>query len=586
MIRGFLEILGPQRGKMYAYLAWVTVYGVLHGVAMILLVPISVALFDGDFAAAGRWLAVLAAVVVVGAVAHYVQAAQAMRMALTAMRLLHHRLGDHMVTLPLGWFSREKVGQVSQIAVKGTMFVGTSGAHLLTPVVLNTNSAATVVVGLMFFDWRIGLVALAGGVLLVLFGRLASGLIASAEARTHDAATEVNTRVIEFARCQPVLRAFGRTGTDYEPLGAALDDQQRLGRRTLWASVAGLMLNGVAVQAVFSALIAFGAWIAVGGNVAPAVLVAILGLAARFASPLSELAEYGSAMRMAATELGRITSILATPALPETTTPQPASTPGRVQLDRVAFSYPGRDVLSDVSFVAEPGSMTALVGPSGSGKTTITRLISRFYDVDTGVVRVGGVDVRDQTAADLMSQLSLVFQDVYLFDDTLLANVRIGRPDASDEDVEDAARTAGLTSVVERLPDGWQTRVGEGGSALSGGERQRVSIARALLKNARIVLFDEATSALDPENEHHVAESIRALAQQSTVIVIAHKLSTVTAADNIVVLSDDGTVEDSGTHADLMAAGGQYADFWAQRVSATGWSMVTGVTIGKAATSG
>jgi len=573
MIRGFLEILGPHRGRMYAYLAWVTVYGILHGIAMILLVPISVALFDGDFGAAGRWLAVLAAVVVVGAVAHYVQAAQAMRMALTTMRLLHHRLGDHMVTLPLGWFSREKVGQVSQIAVKGTMFVGTSGAHLITPVVLNTTSAATVVVGLMFFDWRIGLVALAGGVLLVLFGRLASGLIASAETRTHDAATEVNTRVIEFARCQPVLRAFGRTGTDYEPLGTALTDQQRLGRRALWASVAGLMLNGVAVQAVFSALIAFGAWIAVGGNVQPAVLIAILGLAARFASPLSELAEYGSAMRMAATELGRITSILATAALPEPATPQPASTPGRVQLDHVAFSYPGRDVLSDVSFVAEPGSMTALVGPSGSGKTTITRLISRFYDVDAGVVRVGGVDVRDQTAADLMAQLSLVFQDVYLFDDTLLANVRIGRPDASADDVEDAARTAGLTSVVQRLPDGWQTRVGEGGSALSGGERQRVSIARALLKNARIVLFDEATSALDPENEHHVAASIRALAQQSTVIVIAHKLSTVTAADNIVVLSDDGTVEDSGTHADLMAAGGQYADFWAQRVSATGWSI-------------
>jgi ATP-binding cassette, subfamily B, bacterial IrtB/YbtQ len=166
-----------------------------------------------------------------------------------------------------------------------------------------------------------------------------------------------------------------------------------------------------------------------------------------------------------------------------------------------------------------------------------------------------------------------VFQDVYLFDDTLWENVRIGRPGATEADIAAAADTAGLASVLARLPDGWQTRVGEGGSALSGGERQRVSIARALLKDAPIVLFDEATSALDPENEQHVAESIRTLAQRSTVIVIAHKLSTVTAADTIVVLSGAGDVADTGTHAELMARGGQYADFWAQRLSAAGWSM-------------
>jgi ATP-binding cassette subfamily B protein IrtB len=166
VIRGFLRILGPQRGRMYAYLAWVTLYGLLHGVAMILLVPISVALFDERYADAGRWLGVLAVVVVVAALAHYVQATLAIRMALTTMRLLHHRLGDHMVTLPLGWFNRETVGHVSQIAVKGTVFVGTSGANLITPVVPNSTSAATVVVGLFVYDWRIGLVASAGGVLL------------------------------------------------------------------------------------------------------------------------------------------------------------------------------------------------------------------------------------------------------------------------------------------------------------------------------------------------------------------------------------------------------------------------------------
>ncbi len=573
MISGFLRILGPERGKMYSFLAWAVGYGLLHGLSMTLLVPISLALFDGDFGAAGRWLVVLAVVVLLSAVAHYVQAAQSMRMALTTMRLLHHRLGDHMVTLPLGWFTRERVGQVSQIAVKGTTFVGTSSAHLVTPLVVNTTSALTVVAGLFVFDWRIGIAALAGGVVLILATRASATLIAASEARTHAAEIEVNSRVIEFARCQPVLRAFGRTGSEFDPLTGALAEQEQVGKRALWASVAGMMLSGVGVQAVLGGLITVGVWLAVGGEINPVTLVAILGLAARFTSPLSELAEYGSAMRMAGAELDRITSVLDTPALPETDAPQSVSTPGQVQLDGVGFSYPGRPVLADVSFVAAPGTMTALVGPSGSGKTTITRLLARFYDVDAGVVRVGGVDVRDQGTAELMAQLSLVFQDVYLFDDTLWENVRIGAPSASDDDIREAARTAGLQSVVDRLPAGWDTRVGEGGSALSGGERQRVSIARALLKNAPVVLFDEATSALDPENERHVAASIRALADRSTVIVIAHKLSTVTAADNIVVLSDRGTVDDSGTHDQLMTRGGRYADFWAQRTSATGWTV-------------
>ncbi|RAV12751.1 ABC transporter ATP-binding protein [Mycolicibacterium sp. GF69] len=573
MIRGFLQILGPQRGRMFSFLSVVTVYGILHGLVMLLLVPVTASMFDGDFAATARWLGLMAATVLVASVLNYIAAKLAIRMALTTMRLLHHRLGDHMVTLPLGWFSRETVGKVSQIAVKGTVFVGTSGGNLVTPMVVNTVSAVTVVVGLFVFDWRIGLVALVGGALLVVCGRFASGLIAAAEVRTHDAATDVNNRVIEFARYQPVLRAFGRTGADYKPLGDALETQHRAGRAALWQSVAGLMLNGVAVQAVFSVLIGAGVWIAVQGDINPITLVAILGLAARFASPLSQLAELGSAIRLATAELERITTILDTPSLSEPAVAGAVATPGRVELDRVGFGYSDRAVLSEVSFVAEPGSMTALVGPSGSGKSTITKLIARFYDVDAGVVRVGGTDVRDQLTADLMAQLSLVFQDVYLFDDTLWENIRIGRADATDEDIVEAARTAGLLSVVERLPKGWQTQVGEGGSALSGGERQRVSIARALVKDAPVVLFDEATSALDPENEHHVAEAIRVLARRSTVIVIAHKLSTVTAADNIVVLSADGTVEDQGSHADLMKRGGQYAQFWNQRVAASGWVM-------------
>ncbi|MEE4025172.1 ABC transporter ATP-binding protein [Gordonia sp. PKS22-38] len=574
MIRGFYTILGPERSRLTVFLFWVVVYGTAQGLAMLTLVPFVRHLLDGDIDAAAAWLWPLAVLVAVGACACYIQAMQGMRMAVYSMRMLHHRLGDHMVTLPLGWFTRDRVGDVSQIAVKGTMFVGSTGAHFITPVVANTVSSVVVVIGLCFFDWRIGVLMIAGALLLALVGRASSAMLADAENTKRGATVDVNNRVLEFARCQAVLRAFGDAGSHHVPLSESLAQQARIGKAMMWRSVLGILLNGLSVQIVFSAVLAFGAWLAVTDRIEPALLIAIFGLAARFFGPIGELAELGSTLRMSTDEINRITGVLDTERMPAPDRPKELTDHGSIELDSVAFAYDDSSpVLRDVSFVARPGTMTALVGPSGSGKTTIFRLIARFYDVTDGGVRVGGVDVRDQDTVTLMGQLSQVFQDVYLFDDSLRENIRIGRPEATDAEIAAAAEIAGVTQIVERLPEGWNTRVGEAGSALSGGERQRVSIARALLKNAPIVLFDEATSALDPENEAHVAASIRALADNSTVVVIAHKLSTVVAADQIVVLDDTGRVVDIGRHHELLARGGRYAEFWAQRTAAAGWTM-------------
>ncbi|MGW6037000.1 ABC transporter ATP-binding protein [Gordonia terrae] len=574
MIRGFYTILGSERARMVVFLTWVVVYGVAQGLAMLTLVPIVEHLLTGDLSAAAQWLWPLAVLVVICAVSAYVQSLKGMTMALYAMRMLHHRLGDHMVTLPLGWFTRDRVGDVSQIAVKGTMFVGSTGAHYITPVVVNTVSSVVVVIGICFFDWRIGLLMVVGTLLLMYVGKLSSSFLAKSEGRKRAEAVKVNNRVLEFARCQAVLRAFGDSDSAHKPLADALGRQARVGKSMLWRSILGILLNGLSVQVVFSAVLALGAWLAVAGHIEPALLIAVFGLAARFFGPIGELAELGSTLRMSTDEINRITGVLDTDRMPAPEQPTPITEPGAVELDGVAFGYEtGTQVLRDVSLRARPGTMTALVGPSGSGKSTIFRLIARFYDVDGGVVKVGGVDVREQETGALMGQLSQVFQDVYLFDDTLWENIKLGRPDASDDEIRAAAETAGVTSIVDRLPDGWHTVVGEGGSALSGGERQRVSIARALLKDAPIVLFDEATSALDPENESHVAESIRRLADQSTVLVIAHKLSTVIAADQIVVLDDQGGVDDIGTHDELLTRGGRYTEFWNQRTAAAGWTL-------------
>jgi ATP-binding cassette subfamily B protein IrtB len=231
-------------------------------------------------------------------------------------------------------------------------------------------------------------------------------------------------------------------------------------------------------------------------------------------------------------------------------------------------------VLQNLTFAAEPRTMTALVGPSGAGKTTITRLIARFWDVQEGAVRVSGHDVRDLSTEQLMGQLSFVFQDVYLFAGTVRENILMAKPDANERELETAVRLARVDEIAARLPNGLDTAVGEAGGALSGGERQRVSIARAILKDAPIVLLDEATAALDAENEALVQDALSALTANRTLIVIAHRLQTIAAADQILFV-EQGRIVERGTHDELVDAQGRYADFWRERDRARGWRLGT-----------
>lgn len=334
-------------------------------------------------------------------------------------------------------------------------------------------------------------------------------------------------------------------------------------------------MSGVGTQAVVVGLIMLAAGLALGGQLGPLEAFAFIGIALRFNQILSEISEQRLGLESQRQNVATVDDLDAS-VLGDTTEPAALPTPGSIQLDRVRFGYRSdTPVLNSISLTVPPRTMTALVGPSGSGKTTIARLVARFYDVDSGTVRVGGIDVRDQSVEQLMGQLSMVFQAVYLFDDTLRANVLVGNPSASNDEIERAARLAGVSEIVDRLPDGWNSLVGEGGRALSGGERQRVSVARALLKRSSIVLLDEATSALDPENEANIVAAVEELRQRSTVLVIAHKLDTIRSADAIVVLGDDGCVEQAGTHDELIAAPGRYRDFWNSRIQASGWRLLS-----------
>ncbi|MCT2591043.1 ABC transporter ATP-binding protein/permease [Streptomyces sp. N2-109] len=561
MIRMLLRVLGREYAQpMRRTIALMTAAAVVEGLSYALLVPVLRALFGGTPSDARPWLIAFGAAVAVYAVLRFVGDLSGFRGGTTLLRGMYHRLGDHLARLPLGWYSASRVGEVSVLASSGVLQAMSVIAHLLSPLISACVTPLTIVVVMLAFNWQMGLAALAAvpivAAIQIWTGRSSAATDAERAAGERDSAG----RVIEYLQAQPVLRAGGRSAERFRLLDDSLQEVQGASRRSTFSALPGVLGLALTVQAVFTVLLALGAYLALGGNAETPEVLTLLVLAARCADPLLSLAEMGGTLRSARSELARLDTVLRTEPLPEARQPvQPLR--HDLRFDSVAFRHGDRTVLDGVSLSVPEGQRLAVVGPSGAGKSTLLQLIARFYDVDAGAVRVGGVDVRAISTEGLMAQIAIVFQDVYLFDGTIEDNIRLGRPDAEEAEVRAAAAAAQLDEVIERLPRGWATNVGEGGALLSGGERQRVSIARALLKNAPIVLLDEVTSALDPVNEAAVHEGVERLMAGRTVVMVAHRMRTVRRTHRVVFLEGGGIVE-AGSHEELLRRGGRYADFW------------------------
>ncbi|WP_314676250.1 ABC transporter ATP-binding protein [uncultured Actinomyces sp.] len=564
-------------GKMVRGLALGALYGVFSGLALLALLPASVALASGGTCwglGFGGWLVVLAACAVVSTITDFQGQRTNMTGALGFMHDVHHAVGDKIARLPLRWFTADTAGTMSRAVSQEMLSLGESAAHFLYRIASTTAGCAVIWAGSWAWDWRLGLFLTVGAPIMALLIGLARRLIDRGKAIAEPAERELATRVVELARCQGALRSCRAVGR-YGRLRAAFDDGARAAARALWWETGGNLLSGALTQVIVIGMIMLTASFAVAGTMEPLPAIATIGMCLRFTTMLDDIGASVFGVEERRQMMNHLDAVMDAEVMDEPASRTELSEPGAVELDGVVFGYrPGERVLDGVSLRVPARSMCAIVGPSGSGKTTIARLVARFWDADSGTVRVGGVDVRHMPTAQLMEQLSMVFQDVYLFDDTLAANIRVGDPRADDERVRRAADLAGVTEIVDRLPGGWDARVGEGGRALSGGERQRVSIARALLKRAPIVLLDEATSALDAENEANVVAAIEELRRASTLVVIAHKLETISAADQVVVLGDDGRVAQVGRHDRLVEVEGPYRDFWTQRTRARGWALV------------
>ncbi|RJO70077.1 ABC transporter ATP-binding protein [Nocardia panacis] len=577
MIR-HLYRLWPNPRPLVQLIALHACLAILQGLLLGLLIPILRALLrpEPDLAAARPWLILgaLGALIyaVLKVIASPVGFAASMKM---AEQMRHHLMG-HVTTLPLGWFTGESKARLARTVTTSAGNVAHLAATFGPPAISGVLTPLTVVCVTFVVDWRAALLLLVILPFAFLALRRAGRIQKEADHELEQNAVEIASRAIEFGQAQPVLRAAGHGVTGGARMRAALDEHRLSYRRGLRRSLfPDLTYTGV-VMLGFAAALVLGATFLLGGELAVADIVALLVLAVRFLEPLGTLTELLGTLHAMDNAVARVEAVLNTPALPRSAHPVREIRDATIEFEDVTYSYGDTAALSRVSFTCRPGTTTALIGPSGSGKTTVTRLVARFFDVDSGSVRVGGVDVRDLDQAALLGEIAIVFQDVYLFDTTIEENLRIARPEATAAELREAARAARLDEVVARLPEGWATRVGEGGAQLSGGERQRVSIARAFLKHARIVLLDEAGSALDPENENAIGAAIANLGRdpERTLIVIAHRPATLATADHVVTL-DSGAVSEIDTPAQLRAAGGIFARLYTQYEHARNWHITT-----------
>ena len=484
---------------------------------------------------------------------------------------LRTKLGAGLRKMPLEKLSAYKTGELNSILSsnvdESVVLVGMVSAIILQLALV----PVTIVAVTFFVDWRLAVL------MLVLFP-LAIPLYYRIRRVNVDDKMELNRAnanleagFIEYIQGLPVLRAVNKTGRNARQLQDSIKHVRSVQGISLSNTRIPYVLMGILVEAVLLIILLVGSLLIANNSLALVTLGACIVIVARLTEPLAVFVAVINLFDLMVSAFKRIKAVLEIQP-PETDTPSQAPGGFDIALSNVDFTYHGQDakVISNVSFYMPNHTMTAFVGPSGSGKTTLTRLIMRYADMQKGTIKIGGANIKNMAPDDLMKYISVVFQDVYLFDDTIMNNIKMAKTDATRKEVEDAAKAAYCHEFISRLPDGYNTKAGDIGGNLSGGEKQRISIARAILKNAPILILDEPTAALDTESEVVVQKAIDKLVEDKTVIVIAHRLSTVTGADNILVI-DNGEIVEKGKHAELVSKKGYYFNMWSAQRRVKAW---------------
>ncbi|MCJ8171551.1 ABC transporter ATP-binding protein [Clostridium botulinum] len=467
-------------------------------------------------------------------------------------------LAEHMRKLPLGYLFCKDAGMLGNMMMGDFTMVESGMSHVVPKLMGALVTPVLAFIGLAFMDWRMSLSMFAAMpvALLIIIGTSKLQKVLGRELT--EAKVDASNRLQEYLTGIRVIKSCNMTGEHFQHLEGSFYNLMKKSIKMEGLLQSIVLTVTPLLRAGLTVMIYVGSYLLMGGTLTIMTLATFLVIGTRIFEPLSEAIINLAELRYDAQAGERIIKFMEEPVMSGEKSPPPSND---IELQHVDFSYDNVKVLKDVSTKMKEGTLTALVGPSGSGKSTVLKLVARFYDPQQGKVLLGKEDMKEMNPESLLKRISMVFQDVYLFQDTIGNNIRFGRQDATQKEVEEAAKKACCHDFIMKLPQGYDTAVGEGGCTLSGGEKQRVSIARAMLKDAPVVLLDEATASLDPENEMDVQKAINQLIKGRTVIVIAHKLKTIRSADNIIVL-DDGKVVEQGKHEELIKLKGLYARLW------------------------
>ncbi|APE19414.1 ABC transporter ATP-binding protein [Mycolicibacterium pallens] len=586
MIRNLIHLIPAQnRGQLTTYVVLTTLSVMLRATGALLLVPLLAALFGPHPSDAWPWVAALTAVTIGGWVIDMVVARIGFGIGFALAHTTAHTMTGRLTDVPLRWFTADNIAVARQaIAASAPELVGFV-ANLLSPFIGALLLPAAIAIGLFFVSWQIGVAAAIA--LPFLLGALTASqrLVRAADAADASAHSALTERLVEFARTQQALRAGRRVTAARSQTGEAIATARGATLRLLLFQIPGQLLFSVASQIALILLAGTITTLTLRGELGAPEAVALAIVMIRFLEPFTVLADLSSAVESSRGLLNRLTTVTTAPLSEQSrhaALPSAESSAPRIEFRSVGFGYQGSMVLNDLSFTLEPGTTTAIVGPSGSGKSTILLLIAGLHAPERGQIVIDGIDAADIDPDAHRALVSVVFQHPYLFDGTIADNVRAGHPGADDEAIHRAMSLARVDDVIDRLPDGAGSTVGEAGAKLSGGERQRVSIARALAKPAGVLLIDEATSALDTENEASITQAINDDPQPRTRVIIAHRLDAIRHADQVLFV-DDGAVVEQGSIDELISRGGRFAEFWRQQEDSAGWRIAanrTGLHLG------
>ena len=480
-------------------------------------------------------------------------------------------IAEHMRYLPMGYFNEKSLGQITSVTTNVMESLENVATRVIMMVCEGLLTTSLIIVMLFFFDWRIALVLLAGFGLFLFANRFLQQAAGTLAGRKVDSDKRLVEKVLEYLQGMAEVKAYHLTGAKSRELNDAISANVKVNTDMEMTLIPRMTVQSFLAKLTGVCMVALSCFFYCRGTMDALTAVVMVISAFIVNASLETAGNYSALLRVVDASVTRAQEILDTPQM-DITGEEIRPENRNLHAQDVEFSYEKRKVIDGVTVHIPEKTTTAIVGPSGGGKTTLVNLLARFWDTDAGTVTLGGRDVRDYDMDSLMENYSFVFQNVYLFHDTIANNIRFGQPQAPMEKVIEAAKKACCHDFIQALPDGYETVIGEGGASLSGGEKQRISIARAMMKDAPVIFLDEATANVDPENENDLMQAIQALTAEKTVIMIAHRLKTVEHADQILVV-DHGRIVQQGTHQNLMKEEGIYRNFISERREAASWKV-------------